>query len=261
MPVFPLPNRCIWCLRTNVPFDLSHCLPECVGNSNQHILPPGIVCKKCNSYFGSKVEPKLLSDPPFHIAAVALGLVDPDDMQRFRERLFDSTHPPDGAVNHDIHLKVHIDIPTGRFQTDIDYTVKGRITLVYSVEDRRWLSRAIHKIAFESLAWSLYVKGNDQFVNLFGSQFDGVRRWSRQGQPIGKVRAVLRRFPEDLSPTWSHQIMTFPGDHFIVQLNLFGDWYVVSLTAKHDEALTNLKACVGQLPADAWVIGDTFEKL
>ncbi len=101
----PVPNICIWCHHKppEISFNLNHVLPECVGNENQHTLPPGIVCSSCNSYFGTKVEPVLLDDPIFHVIAVVLSLVDPDDMNVFRATLFDTTHqpvkPPQGNLN------------------------------------------------------------------------------------------------------------------------------------------------------------------
>jgi hypothetical protein len=75
----PIPNRCIWCHKSapDVSFDESHVFPECVGNHGQQVLPPGIVCKSCNGYFGSKIEPVFLADPIFHAIAVTLSLVDP----------------------------------------------------------------------------------------------------------------------------------------------------------------------------------------
>lgn len=41
-----------------------HIIPESLGNK-EHILPPGIVCDKCNNYFSSKIEKKMLEQPYF----------------------------------------------------------------------------------------------------------------------------------------------------------------------------------------------------
>jgi hypothetical protein len=265
MPVQPIPNRCIWCLRSgaNIQFNISHIVPNCVGNVNEHILPPGIVCTQCNSYFGSKVEPKLLADPPFHIIAVALGLVDPDDMQRFRERIFDADHPSDGRVLNDIKLKIDIHGASGQIQTDVEYTVKGCMTRVYTLEDRRWLSRAVHKIAFESLAWVLYVQDHADPVDLFSTSFNHVRMWVREGQPLKTVRPVVRRLPSNIQRNWSYYVWNTPNDGIAVELDLFGDWYLVSLKSKHNDVLSDLRSLTGQShenATNAWVIADSFEK-
>lgn len=39
-------------------------VPESLGNDDL-VLPVGFVCDKCNQYFGSKVENKVISEPPF----------------------------------------------------------------------------------------------------------------------------------------------------------------------------------------------------
>ena len=49
----------------DVPFTRrEHPIPESLGNDDW-ILPPGFVCDICNQYFGSKVEHKVISEPPF----------------------------------------------------------------------------------------------------------------------------------------------------------------------------------------------------
>jgi len=88
----------------DVQFDISHVLPECVGNENIQVLPKGIICRQCNNYFGSKVEPVLLRDPLFHIVAVFLRLRDPDDMNAFRDKIFDEEHPAAGKVTRRLDL-------------------------------------------------------------------------------------------------------------------------------------------------------------
>jgi hypothetical protein len=263
MPVLPIPNRCIWCLRAapDVTFNVSHVLPSCVGNVNQCVLPPGIVCTPCNSHFGSKVEPWLLKDPQFHIIAVALGVIDPDDMQRFRKQIFDAEHPSDYTPINAINLKVDIQKQT-TIQTDIEYTVKGRITKTYSLEDQRKISRAVHKIAFESVAWTLYVQGHDTPVDLFSDQFNMVREWVREGQPLRTVRPVLRLFPTSITPKWSSAVWNYPNKGMAVELSIFGDWYIVSLTSTHGNVLSDLKSWEWHPShaGDAWVFADSFER-
>jgi len=256
----PTPNRCIWCRRTapDVTFDESHILPECVGNVQQ-ILPAGIVCKPCNNYFGSKVEPALLADPPFHAIAVFLQLVDLADMNVFREKLFDKEHPSVGNVNRD--LKLNATIKGQTLGLDVSYAVSGRLEKIYSTKELSFLSRAVHKVALESLAWQIYVGGG--LLNppdLFSDAFDPARVWARDGQPHGSVRPVLRRPNPVISFQWGVQGWKFV-DGFGVQLNLFADFYAVNLTSSPQSVLQDLREWVGETAQDMWVVGEKMGQL
>ena len=197
-PVIPIPNRCIWCKKSppEVGFNVNHVLPECVGNKNQQVLPVGVVCSTCNSYFGAKVEPKLLADPYFHVIAVTLSLVDPDDMNVFRSRIFDDQHQPTETVK--ANLSMHADLSARKLSLDIDYRISGNLGKEYSPKDLAWLSRAAHKIGFEALAWVHYVRGTEGPENIFSAKYDVVRAWARHGQPQNAVRPVLRRMSDQL---------------------------------------------------------------
>ena len=259
MPILPVPNRCIWCQRQapDVSFNINHVLPECVGNERQQILPTGIVCEECNQYFGAKIEPALLDDPFFHVIAVALSLVDPDDMNVFRARIFDATHPPVEPVNR--ALDVHALLKGQEVNLDVSYTIRGRISRQYSPRNLAALSRAVHKIAFESLAWVLYVKGIETPFDPFSAQFHAVREWARKGRPRSSVRPVLRRMGE-ISHQWEHRIRRF-GQELGIELNLFGDWYGVNLTSPHSQALSNLQVWAGQEANGVWYIGNSLSIL
>ena len=89
-------------------FDVSHVLPECVGNERQQILLTGIVRKTCHQYLGTKIEPALPGDPLFHAIAVVMSLVDPDDMNGSSARVFDATHPPVEPVNRALDVHAHL---------------------------------------------------------------------------------------------------------------------------------------------------------
>lgn len=241
--MLPIPMRCIWCLREprEVAFDESHVLPECLGNRGQ-VLPPGVVCKDCNSYFGQKIEPVLLGDPLIHAMAVFLSLVDPDDMNVFRDKLFDSQHVPDQPPARDLNL--HLDLRNGKFALDVGYTIRGRLSKEYSPRDCALLSRAVHKLAFESLAWSVFVGHCDQSPDLFSPDFTPVRDWARRGQPHGKVRPVLRKPKENISADYSIRCWKFEQG-LGIELMLFADWYAVSLTSSHENTLSDLIGWIG----------------
>lgn len=260
MQTLPIPNRCIWCHREppDVSFNISHVLPECVGNEHQQTLPPGIVCSDCNSYFGTRLEPVLLDDPFFHVIAVFLSLVDPDDMNVFRERLFDETHQPDAPLRRSLNLSAQI--CESKLSLGVSYEIQGHISRHYTPRKLKFLSRAVHKIAFESLAWTHFVKGIEYPLDLFSPAFEPVRHWGREGQPQSYTRPVLRRMGESISPEWETRLWRI-GEAIGSEIRLFGDWYGVSLTSSHTEVLHHLRAWVGSQTEGVWYIGDTFARL
>lgn len=57
--------RCIFCKAdSSNSKSVEHIIPESLGNV-EHILPPGIVCDKCNNYFARKIEKPLLESQYF----------------------------------------------------------------------------------------------------------------------------------------------------------------------------------------------------
>jgi hypothetical protein len=60
--------RCIFCKQdSSTSKTVEHIIPEALGNK-EHILPRGVVCDNCNSYFGLKVEKPLLDSDYFRQA-------------------------------------------------------------------------------------------------------------------------------------------------------------------------------------------------
>lgn len=258
----PNSNRCIWCLGKppNTIFNVSHVLPECVGNENQQVLPEGIVCKQCNNYFGTKVEPALLRDPLFHVIAVFLRLKDPDDMNEFRDSVFDGEHPPVGSVER--KLDCNMEVSPGKLTLNVQYGIKGQLSKSYGRRELALLSRAAYKIAFETLAWTIFVKGVDENIDIFDSRFEPVRKWARYGQPVNSVRPMLRLQTPRLEPKWEYSLWRF-GDSLGIELNLFGDLYAVSLTSSPDKAGDDLKKWVGSQRPEypVWLVGEELVAL
>jgi hypothetical protein len=256
------PNRCIWCRGepSNTTFNVSHVLPECVGNENV-VLPKGIVCMQCNSHFGRRVEPALLRDPLFHVMAVVQQLTDPADMNAFRDRVFDAEHKPVEGVER--NLSCDIKVSPMNMSLNIQYAIKGQLSKSYSRRELKLLSRAVHKIAFEALAWTIFVKGLYEDIDVFDDRFDTIRKWSRYGQPQNSVRPVIRHQAfHEVKPKWACYLWRF-GDSLAIELNLFGDWYAVSLTSPSDKAGDDLKRWVGsKRPEDpVWSVGEKLLSL
>jgi hypothetical protein len=61
----PVAMICIFCRQdTTSSRSVEHIIPESLGNT-QNVLPKGIVCDRCNEYFGRKIEQPVLALPFF----------------------------------------------------------------------------------------------------------------------------------------------------------------------------------------------------
>lgn len=57
--------RCIFCkCQSSSSTSREHIIPESLGNK-EHMLPPGVVCDRCNNYIAREVEKPLLDSPYF----------------------------------------------------------------------------------------------------------------------------------------------------------------------------------------------------
>ena len=72
---------------------------------------------------------------------------------------------------------------------DLSYTVSGRLEKTYEQRDLALLSRAVHKIAFESLVWQTFVGGAQNAPDVFSDLFNPVRDWARWGAALWKYKA------------------------------------------------------------------------
>lgn len=59
--------RCIFCKNeSNNSSSQEHFIPQSLGNT-KHVLPPGVICDSCNSYFARKIEGPVLGSPMFRL--------------------------------------------------------------------------------------------------------------------------------------------------------------------------------------------------
>lgn len=65
---------CIFCLKSFDDRTIEHILPESLGGKEWACLSEGLVCGKCNQYFGAKVEPLALGSFPFLPFRLMLGI-------------------------------------------------------------------------------------------------------------------------------------------------------------------------------------------
>lgn len=65
---------CIFCKQDATGSSISHVLPASLGGEEWACLPDGLVCSRCNQYFGEKVESLALGSFPFLPFRVFLGI-------------------------------------------------------------------------------------------------------------------------------------------------------------------------------------------
>jgi hypothetical protein len=280
MATKPIPYQCIWCLRepsSGAEFSSeSHVLPECVGNIDKQVLSSGIVCDDCNNYFGGKVERTLIDDPIF---ATIVGFLELRD----KNREFVYVHSPSG-----VHRDISVDANTSDNKVTVttQYRIRGQPNKPDEVRniskskdyDKRslaLLSRAVHKIAFESLAHSLFVRVGLKFerkefkdIDIFSPDFEAVRQWVRYGEPQDSVRPVLRLQKFDEVKTreeffhWKGYLFYFQH-WFRYELSLFNDWHIMSLTSPPNKVYGDLKDWVAQtkFKHPAWIVGDRLQRI
>ena len=277
MAVKPVPNRCIWCLKEppNATFETeSHVLPKCIGNIAKQVLPKGVVCDKCNHYYGTGLEPKLIDEP---ILSTLVGILQLRDIHS----QFTYEHSPSG-----VHRTAHMawDISANRVTLTTQYEIKGQPdkpnedrtiskSKDYDQRDLAFLSRAVHKIAFETVSHNLFVGTGLKYQNkelgdidIFDPCFNVIRDWVRDGNPQHSVRPALRiqKFDEverqEQLFEWGGQVRYFQ-QWICYELNLFNDWYILSLTSPVNKVKGDLINWLEKRKPNrqVWMVGDELQ--
>jgi hypothetical protein len=275
----PIPNRCIWCLEEppSATFKSeSHVLPKCLGNIDKQVLPPGIVCDKCNNHFGTSLEREFIDEP---IISTLAGILEHRDI----DSKFTYKHSPSG-----IHRTAHMsaEVSANRITLTTQYEIKGQPdkpkevrtinkTKDYNKRNLAFLSRAVHKIAFESMAHSLFVGTGSQTKNkdfenidIFDRSFNVIREWARHGKPQNSVRPALciQKFDEverqEQLFEWGGETWYF-SEGICFALNLFNEWYILSLTSSPDKVESDLKIWGKKIKTTnpVWMVGDKLQAI
>jgi hypothetical protein len=258
-------TRCVWCRNSALEgatfLGESHIVPQCVGNKSQ-ILHAGIVCDECNDSFSHEVEHELIHDPIFSNIVACLQIRDPK-LSFIYERL------PGGGI--DRTARFNVEIQPSILTVDIEYEIKGqpskqkevrhfRESKTYKYRDFSFLSRAVYKIAFETLCWEVFVRGEHREIDVFSSAYDYVRDWSRNGKPHGYVRPFLRsQSPQQID----HFFSVVLYESGTVVLNLIGDVFVVGLFGSNDKIGDSLKTWVKSRKPQTtfWYVGERMSPI
>ncbi|MFC1969650.1 hypothetical protein ACFLVV_00335 [Chloroflexota bacterium] len=195
---------------------------------------------------------------------------------------FTYQHSPSG-----VHRSSHItaEVSANRIVLTAQYEIEGQpnkpdeVRTISKCKDYRrrdlaFLSRAVHKIAFETLAHNQFVgTGIQRYrkesgdIDIFDRSFNVIRNWVRRGEPHSSVRPALRiqRFEEAKT---EKQLSQWGGEaHYFKQgiyhaLNLFNDWYIMSLTSLPDRVENDLKSWMKtqEFHNTVWMVGDKLQR-
>ena len=274
-----VPYQCIWCLKdpSSATFSSeSHVLPECIGNIDKQVLPKGVVCDECNNCFSGELEDRLIKEPILSTLVAVLGLRDKDSQ-------FVYEHSPSG-VHRTAHIRAKVS--ASRITVITQYEIEGQPNKPSEVKTIRrskkygrtglaFLSRAVHKIAFEAVAHSLLVgtglKSQSKeigHIDLFDPSFNVVRDWVVKGKPKRSVRPALRILKLD-EVKRQEQLWQWGGQLRVSQncayyeLSLFHDWYIMSLTSPANKVKGDLVHWLERRKPNhqVWMIGDELQPM
>ena len=128
----------------------------------------------------------------------------------------------------------------------------------YNARRLRFLSRAVHKLLFETIALQVYVMGHAEPIDLFDPVFDRVREWVRRGEPQGSARPWLWQFPnQDLLQSWYVEPLYRVRGRAFARARVFGNWFFADLTSDQRDVLASLSE--SEPAADIFRIADTIE--
>jgi hypothetical protein len=256
----------MWCLATGpqVVYNLSHVIPASCGN-NQLVLPPPIVCKRCNSSFG-KIEQVFANEPEFNFKAALLGVPNARTGKPFthdRFGVFKALPPRQPGASRDFDANVNLNLHGGtRLEVVPRLTVNGINVPLPPVSvniSSRWLalySRSVHKILFEWYAHHYYVTGQlpDRYDAPTNHRFTDLRRFVKRGQPMLTPR-ILVRWYEGTSNAMNFVI---DGDSalLLTEMNLMGTHYVAALAEDNAVVKVALSHVAGQLPEPALIFAE-----
>jgi hypothetical protein len=173
--------RCIFCREdTAASCSIEHILPESLGNK-LHVLPPGVVCDRCNNYFSHSVEKPFLDSPSIEHLRFHKGL------EGKRGRIpsikgFMFPHFPVTLFRDTRSEGLAVDVPEESIATLLSAKA-GRLIMLLTapMSSATVISRFVAKVALEALADRLShrTEGIDCVVS--ETQLDALRDHARRG--------------------------------------------------------------------------------
>jgi hypothetical protein len=178
--------RCIFCKQDSTnSTSVEHIVPESLGNY-EHILPPGMVCDRCNNYLGRAVEKPVLESE--YLAQVRFinsvvnkrgGLPTIRALHVGSATQVEIYSPRHGGAIYPVDEK-----DTTRFVRYVSSAPRLRLVLVprtSSDQDQYLLSRFLGKTAIEALAHRLLGISQALEELIDSSELDPLRTYVRNG--------------------------------------------------------------------------------
>jgi len=230
---------CIFCKsESSDSRSVEHIIPESLGNTKQ-ILPPGVVCDKCNNYFAVNVE-----KPFFELEAIKL--------LRFHESVPNKRNkiPSTKALLYpNIEVTINkfirngeiystVEVPSEEFENILS---QGENTIIFNtdapISQSSVVSRFVGKVALEVMAQRLvnHQEGLEYLAN--EPQFDILRDHVRKGSSIDWPINIRRIY--ETGKNWGSQedfvqviyeydiLVTDDNEYFFV-MALFGLEFVIN---------------------------------
>ncbi|MAS32859.1 MAG: hypothetical protein CL610_02555 [Anaerolineaceae bacterium] len=175
--------KCIFCKEdSSSSKSIEHIIPESLGNT-EHVLPPSVVCEKCNNYFARKIEKPFLESP------FIVHLRNRQEIVNKRGII-----PPRSALYLDAGIQVNIDdqdlsiypskeSDVDRFITTLLTRKRGTlISLLHHPKPDSYLTaRFIGKIAIEALAHR-FIQASLTYEEIIeNKELDPLRSFVRYG--------------------------------------------------------------------------------
>jgi hypothetical protein len=222
--------RCIFCKEDSTSSrSVEHVMPESIG-SKKRVLPPGVVCDRCNNYFARKVEGPILNHP---------------SMKNFRawyqvptkRGTYPWLHGNIAGTDIAIGLRLGKDglqiepqkaQDKERVQHEIDRGFETAFLFVMEMDPpKREMSRLLAKMALETVAETLSVEPGASDIVVDTEFFDNIRQYARCGNNFPEWPYSQRRiFPPDT-------LMRHPKTNEWVRAGFGCGWFM----NKHRETL------------------------
>src|ERR1022692_3144061 len=261
-----VPSCCIWCgaAGPDIVFDRSHVIPSSCGNEDL-VLPPPIVCQKCNSSF-TKLERTFADEPGFNFKATLLGIESGRGHRSFTHDRY-GFGPVLSSIAARPNKHITATIEERQFGTDeLEYVatlviddVQVDVPSVRLQTTPRWCrlySRAIHKILLEWYAYLYYVRGRVDGLAPTDSAFDALRAFVRNGYPQQLNRPVARRF---VGLSDAMDLLILPAPELVLGLDLMGTRYACALTGELEAVARLVLAVAESGPERTVLIHESFE--
>jgi hypothetical protein len=239
--------RCIFCKQdSSSSKTIEHIVPESLGNK-EHALPKGILCSKCNNYFGLKIEKPLLDSDYFRQARFRNLVVNKEGrIPTIQGLLLPGTVPieilrePDGQS---IFPSLERDIPQFLHSLKTNHDGKFIIPAVTS-PDHKLMSRFLAKIALEVLAFEMLnvVGAIDEITDKPG--LDALREYARYGssanwpfttRAIYPERKIFTEGTEQFEVLHEFDLLYTKSCELYLVIAIFGVEYVLNMAARETD--------------------------